>query len=188
MSKLIAATAGLAVAVGAANAAELLVVDLSVVNQVTVTATTGASSVSAAGSNTTGIYLQNFYTGPGVGMNISAPGTFTTFNNPSDGTPAIFRVANDPGFNMWSMSTAATLTFTAGQQAFTGSGTWNVSAQQYADLIALGNRTGNIWFAADSIDDLPNAVVIGTYRAFVPAPGAAALLGLGGLAAARRRR
>ena len=56
----------------------------------------------------------------------------------------------------------------------------------YADMLA-GAGSGDIYAPADTDDDIPSAVVIGTYNV-VPAPSAMAVLGLGGLVAGRRRR
>jgi MYXO-CTERM domain-containing protein len=189
MSKLIAASAGLAIAVGAANAAELLIVDLSVANQVTINATTGASAITTFASSFNGVYLENFFPAAGAGFVYSnGVGNLTSVGAPSDGTPGLFRGTNDPGLNIWSLTAATNMNFTAGQQAFTGSATWNVTAAEYAALLAGVPRTGNIFANADTVDDLPANGILGTYRAVVPTPGAAALLGLGGLAATRRRR
>ena len=55
-------------------------------------------------------------------------------------------------------------------------------------MLIGGERVGNIWFAADTVDDLGGALVIGDYSVIIPTPGAAGLLGLAGLAAVRRRR
>jgi len=188
MSKIFAATAALVAAAGAASAAELLVVDLSVANQVTISATTGASAINSSASAINGVYMQNFYSVAGPGLIYSnGVGNLTSVGAASDGTPGLFRGANDAGLNIWSLSASA-MSFTAGQQAFTGSATWTVSAAEYAALIADGGRTGNIFANADTADDLPANGIIGTYRAVVPTPGAAALLGLAGVAGLRRRR
>lgn len=172
-----------------AMANHVLTVDLSVLNQVTITATTNLSAATASGSTGTGFYLANFFNTNGSLSSTGVAGnSLTTFNNPSDGTPLLFRGGtSDPGLNVWSYSTNSTSSFTAGTQAFAGSGTWNVSAAVYA-LFANANTSGNIFFPADTADDItPSTALIGTYSV-VPTPGAAAMLGLGGLAALRRRR
>lgn len=112
-------------------------------------------------------------------------GDLTVAGTSSDGSPSIFHAAGSAGLNIWSF-TADAPAFTAGQVAFTGSGTWTIDAASYADMVG-GNTSGDIYSPADSDDDIPGATYIGTYRV-VPAPGSVALLGLGGLAATRRRR
>jgi hypothetical protein len=194
----LAAAAGASIAfAGAASAGmaleELVVIDLTTADQITVTATMGNSAVDASGSSITGTYFEDFYGGSGGSLTATlSSGDFTSANNPSDGSPALFRGGGgaDPGLNLWSFSTDFTVSFTAGQQAFTGSATWTLDAAEFADMFAGGNRTGTLWFPADTADDISTggAVALGTYRVIVPAPGAAALFGLAGLAAVRRRR
>ncbi len=77
------------------------------------------------------------------------------------------------------------MTFTAGSLAFVGSATWALDANEYADMLA-GSMSGNVYFPADTVDDIAGATAIGTYLV-VPTPGAIALLGLAGLARSRRR-
>lgn len=186
----IALAAGLAVAASGAAADVLLEVDVSVANQVTVNATTGAASASASFSNFTGILLADFFAAPGTGFGgvlAADSGNFTTFNNPSDGTPSGFVGSSSVGLNIWSFSTDTTVSVTSGQQAFTGSATWSLTASQYADFLSAAT-SGDIYADADTDDDIgAGAVLIGTYSV-IPAPGAMALLGMGGMLAARRRR
>ena len=163
---------------GVAQADDLLIIDLSVENQMTITATDGLSAADAAASSFTGVLLADFFNTNGVG-NLTVAGTS------SDGSPSIFHSAGSAGLNIWSF-TADAPAFTAGQVAFTGSGTWTIDAASYADMVG-GNTSGDIYSPADSDDDIPGATYIGTYRV-VPAPGSVALLGLGGLSATRRRR
>lgn len=184
--------AGAAVAMLAAGAqAEVLFdIDLSVVNQITITATSGASAVTASGSDTTGVYMENFYSGAGSSLSATlVSGNLTNAENPSDLSPSLFRggAGSDPGLNVWSFSSDSTVTFTAGSLAFVGSATWDVSAAAYADMLA-GNSSGDIYFPADTFDDLPSAQVLGQYRV-VPTAGVLPMLGLGlGAGALRRRR
>ena len=179
----------------AANADVVLLVNLSVANQVTISATSGVSAATVSGSTTTGFYLQNFFfttvagtvTGAGVG-NIS------TFLNPADNSPTGFRAGTgsiDPGFNIWSYSTASTTGFTSGTQAFSGSATFTLSTSAYNQaLAALGSVLNrNVYFPADDVNDLTTATAIGTWQV-VPEPSTAAfcVLGLGGLAVTALRR
>jgi hypothetical protein len=193
MKTLLTAGAVLAIA-GAASATELqklVIIDLTVPNQVTVTATDGVSFSDASGSDVTGIYLENFYGGAGDSLSASlVSGDFTNFENPSDNSPSLFRAGAgaDPGLNIWSFSSDTTVTFTAGGQAFIGSATWNLDPNEYANMIAGGERGGDLYFPADDVGDLPGAVLLGTWNVIIPTPGTAGLLGLAGLAAVRRRR
>ncbi len=175
---------------GTANADDLLIIDLTVANQVTISATQGLSAITASGPDTIGVYFDQFYNGAGSSLTATlVSGNITNFQNPSDFTPSLFRggAGADTGLNLWSFSSAATVTFTAGQQAFTGSGTWNLSAAMYNDMLN-GNQSGDLYFPADTADDISSAVLLGTWRV-VPTPSALSLLGIGlGMGAARRRR
>ena len=181
----VAAVAGLA---SAASAEVLLTVDLSTVNQITIAATNGASSASRSGATGTGFYLANFFTVNQALSSTLVTGNLTTFNDPTDTSPLLFRggAGTDPGLNIWSYTANSTSSVTAGNQAFAGSGTWTVSPAVYASLLSA-NTSGTIFFPADTFDDLTAATAIGEYS-IVPAPGAAAVLGLGGLLVTRRRR
>ena len=181
----IVATAGFAVG---AQAEDLLIVDLSVANQVTISATTGAASANASGSTFTGVYLENAFgnlSTSSLGA-LLVSGNLAPTSNTSDNSPSLFNALGNAGLNIWSYSSSSSSTFTAGQQAFSGAATWSISAGAYADLLD-GPSGGNIYFAADTDDDLSSATVIGQWR-IIPAPSSLALLGLGGLVAGRRRR
>ena len=176
-------TLGLGVMTTVAQASSILLIDLTVPNQVTIIGTGNPSAVTASGGDSVGVYLENFYGGAGVSLvETLISGDLTNAENPSDGTPDLFRGGSgtDPGLNIWSWSPDLTVTFTAGQPAFVGSATWSLSAAQYADMVN-GSASGNVYFPADTVDDLPNALVLGTYS-IVPEPGALAIictLGLG---------
>ena len=169
---------------------ELLLIDLSVPNQITIMATSGLSAATISGGDTTGVYMENFYQAAGGALNETlVSGNLTNVGSPSDNSPDLFRAGSgsDTGLNIWSWSPDVTVTFTAGTQAFSGSGTWTLEADDYADMLN-NNPVGNLYFPADDAGDLSTATLIGTYRV-IPAPGAATLLGLGlGLGAVRRRR
>jgi hypothetical protein len=84
--------------------------------------------------------------------------------NITDDSPNLFRLGDeDPGFNIWSLSVDAVLNFETGVQAFTGAGTWTVDAATFA-IFESANAEGDIYFPADSEDDLADASFIGTYR------------------------
>jgi hypothetical protein len=169
-----------AVVVGAASARAdvLLTVDLSVTDQVTITATTGLSSATVSGNNNLGVYFENFY---GAGSFIDdtlVSGDLTNSLNPSDGSPNLYRDESDPGLNLygWTSDSGSTVNFTAGVQAFTGSATWDLDSASYNDMLA-GNTSGNLYFPADSSDDLATATLIGTWEVasttVIPTPTAA---------------
>lgn len=150
----------------------LLVIDLSVENHVTITATTGASAVSASGNTSTGIYLEDFFASAdaqAVSGTIVGAATLTATSVPTDGSPSIFRFATDPGLNIWGYSATSTTTFTEGAQAFSGEATWSISPLIYAAMLTAPND-GNIYFPADDISDISSgAMVLGTYSVVRPA-------------------
>ena len=171
-----------------ASAEVLLEVDLSVADTITITATNGLSAVTATGSTFTGVLLADFFTGAGGGGFIDSAGigNLTSAANASDGSPGIFNSSGNFGLNIWAWTADSDSSFTAGSVAFTGAATWALDSADYADLLA-GNTSGDIYFEADTDDDIPSARILGTWNV-VPAPSALALLGLGGIAAGRRRR
>tara|TARA_R110000744_G_scaffold116348_7_gene217563 strand:- start:140 stop:712 length:573 start_codon:yes stop_codon:yes gene_type:complete len=182
---------GLAVAASTmtASADVLLEIDLSVVDQITISATGGLSAASVSGADVTGVLMAGFY-------NTAAPGISRTYlsgdlvsaGSTPDGSPGLFNSSfgTSYGLNFYSWATESTVDFTAGSVAFTGSATWSLDAASYADAIA-GNLSGDIYAFADDDDDIGAATNIGSW-AVVPAPSSMALLGLGGIVAGRRRR
>ena len=188
----IATIAGLAVAATAltASADVLLSVDLSVTNEITVSAVDGNASTSASASVFTGFLLAGFFSpadagnGPGIADGV---GNLSTANNASDLGPSIFNGGTSVGLNIWNFSSDSTVSVTGGTQAFSGSATWTVDGAAYAAALA-GNVSGDIYFGADTDDDLPFSTNIGTWEVKIPAPGSMALLGMGGIFAGRRRR
>lgn len=173
----------------AANAEVLLTVDLTVPNEVTISATDGLSSASLTGSQIIGFYLADFYSSGTTTFvdDTLISGDLTTFLNPSDGSPNLFNVSGNTGLNVFSFSTDSDVDFVSGTQAFSGSATWTLGAAAYAEM-AAGNTFGDIYFPADSDDDIADATVIGQWEVVIPAPGAMALLGVAGLVGTRRRR
>lgn len=183
---MIGGIASVATLAGAANAEFLIEIDLSVENEITMTALDGVSSATVEFSNFIGVYFKDFYGGAGNSLGASLiSGDITTFGDPSDSTPSLFRggAGADPGLNLWSFSSLDAVNVTAGQQAFEGSATWSITGNMYADMLA-GATFGDILANADTEDD--PGVVIGQYNV-VPTPGVLALLGIAGLAGRRRR-
>lgn len=162
------------------QAATVLSVDLTTANQITISATSGTSSATVFGSDFTGVYLAGFFGGNGFLNSSLVSGNLTNANNPADNSPLLYRgTSTDPGLNIYSFSTANTVNFTAGTQAFTGSATWALNTLSYNNLLA-GATTGSIFFAADTVDDLRFATVIGEWSlatvAPVPLPASVSLL------------
>jgi len=184
--------------VSTAQAAVVLQLDLSTVNQVTISATTGLSLASVSGSDGVGVYLKDFF-GTQVfstsGSSRLAGANLVYFNATSDGSPSLFRgTDDDPGLNIYSMDddTPNPASFTSGVQAFKGSATWSLTAQQYA-VFLQAPTSGDVYAFADSIDDLNEGPqVIGQYSfvssAAVPEPTSMAIFGLGALGMAYRAR
>lgn len=191
----IATIAGLAVSTSTmtASAAILLQVNLGFTNQITITATTGHSAISIAGSDSTGFLLADFFNDPTSSFNYTGGGGFSSSANPSDGSPNLFNGAANVGLNIWDWTVDPVVNFIAGAVAFSGSATWVVDPADYARMLG-GNTVGDIYFPADTDDDIiggpllqrGDAGILGTWEV-VPAPSGMALLGLGGILAGRRR-
>jgi len=187
-----ATIAGLAVAATAmaASADSLLEVDLSVVDQITITATVGNSAADASGSSFTGWLLAGFFNDFSFNADSGGNGigNLTTWANASSGSPLLFSAWDSFGLNVFNFSADPSVEVIGGSQAFTGSATWSgLDAGEYAAMLA-GNISGDIYFNADTDNDIADgAVFIGTWNV-IPAPGSMALLGLGGIVAGRRRR
>ncbi|MCY3006926.1 MAG: PEP-CTERM sorting domain-containing protein [Planctomycetota bacterium] len=181
--------------VSAAQAAVVLQIDLSTVNQVTISATTGSSLASVSGSDRRGVYLKDFFAPGGSEIDLDAGlgASLVYFNATSDELPGIHRKTNDPGLNIYDMDDAQVpASFTSGVQAFKGSATWSLTAQQYA-VFLQAPTSGDIYAFADSIDDLDGGPqLIGQYSvgssAAVPEPTSMAIFGLGALGMAYRAR
>lgn len=186
-SGIIASTAMAFIATGA-QADDLLIVDLSVANEITITALPGLSAATISGSDTTGFLLADFFNAAGTGSIFESGGVgdLTSAANGSDSSPGLFNSGGSFGLNVWSYTNDATSDFTAGQVAFSGTATWSLDPADYAEVLNSG-VSGDIYFAADSDDDISGATYLGTWTT-VPAPSSLALLGLGGVAAIRRRR
>ncbi|MEM1011555.1 MAG: PEP-CTERM sorting domain-containing protein [Planctomycetota bacterium] len=177
----------------AQNLEVLLEVDLTVAGEVTITATDGLSAIDASGSDTTGFYLAEFYTSDlgGALTSTLVAGDLTSANETTDTTPLLFRgtfPGVDTGLNVFSYTDDLSSTFTAGSVAFSGSGTWTVAdSDDIADLLGA-NLSGEIYFPADTGDDITGLAPLGLYTVIVPEPTTAGLLGVVSLGLLRRRR
>ena len=180
--------------VSAAQAAVVLQIDLSTLNQVTISATTGLSLASVSGSDGDGVYLKDFFAPEGSNFNIEAGlgSSLVYFNGTSNESQYIFRDSDDPGLNIYGMADFDPSSFTSGVQAFKGSSTWNLTAQQYA-VFLQAPTSGDIYAFAFKIDQLNGGPqLIGQYSvgssAAVPEPTSMAIFGLGALGMAYRAR
>ncbi|MFT5302687.1 MAG: U3 small nucleolar ribonucleoprotein component, partial [Mariniblastus sp.] len=82
MKKLFLAVIATALFVPTAARADVLVeIDLSVTDQITISSTAGLSAISTSGSDDTGIYFENFYSGAGSALTDALlSGDFTSAN------------------------------------------------------------------------------------------------------------
>jgi len=193
-----AACLGLALfASGLANSAVVLLVDLTVENQITINATAGASAATVSGSDLTGFSLTNFFD-PSRGFvdNTLQSGNLTSANNISDGRPALFGNSNlQEFFNVFDVTNDPLMTFTAGLVAFSGQATWTVDTASYLSALN-GGLSGEVVAPFDNfiVTDLGSASVIGTWEAIVasevsePSIIAFFALGLMGLAVRRLKQ
>jgi hypothetical protein len=163
-----AACLGLALsASGLANSAVVLLVDLTVENQITINATAGTSLATVSGSDTTGFSLTNFFdTNRGQVTNTLQSGNITSANNISDGSPIFFGSASGREFfNIFSFTNDPFMTFTAGLLAFNGQATWTVDAASYLSALN-GGLSGDVVAPFDNflVTDLASAPIIGTWE------------------------
>jgi hypothetical protein len=180
--------------VSAAQAAVVLQLDLSTVNQVTISATSGFSLVSQSGSDSDGVYLKDVFAPGGSNFNIVAGSgsSLVYFNGTSNESQYIYRDTNDPGLNIYGMENFVLSSFTSGVQAFKGSSTWSLTAQQYS-VFLQAPTSGDVYAFAYLVNQLDGGPqVIGQYSfvssAAVPEPTSMAIFGLGALGMAYRAR
>jgi hypothetical protein len=194
----IAAVIGLATSIGASQAATLLEVDLSVTDQLTITATNGLASVSAGGDAFTGFYLDNIL-GTAISFQFddeASAGDLTSLGDTPNDTPWLFVPVNGSGLgvNVYDYVDGDTISVTAGEIAFEGSATWDITSELYNSLLA-GPSLGSIFLPADTLDDIIGMQSIGEWAhagavAPVPLPAGGLLLStaLLGFGWARTRR
>jgi hypothetical protein len=180
-----------------AHAALLFEVDLSVENTISISSTNGASLISVSGSDFRGVYLDGFFASNSFASidDDLVTGNLISANEVSDLSPILFRGdSRDPGLNIFSMTDSSNISFTAGALAFIGEATWTIGEEAYK-LAMNGAQSGNLFFPADTIDDIDNAFILGswavkTVNAQVSEPSAFALffVGLLGAGMVRVRR
>ena len=176
----------------------LLEVDLSVTNQITITATDGASAATVSGSDGLGVLLAGIFGAPLPEIDdFLVTGNLTSAQDTSDGSPNLFVSDGGPGLNIFSFTDDPSFSFIAGETAFTGSATFNIGNDVFLNLLA-GPGFGNIFAPADGNSDIPSATLIGQFNVLgvggvppseVPLPAAAWMFiaGVGGLRAMRRK-
>ncbi|MGC6445961.1 MAG: PEP-CTERM sorting domain-containing protein [Rubripirellula sp.] len=180
-----------------AYAGVLIEFDLSVTNQLTLTATTGTALASATGNTGTGIVLE----GTGELTGDSLGDDSDTFGFQSTGALSRVKLNRINASGVYSIdlfeqlfSDSINTSITQGQQAFVGTSTITLDATEYANLLNAPN-SGKIYAFADS----PSYATVGTYigdwakasSGTVPEPSTAiamGLLGVLGFAGNRRRR
>lgn len=182
---------------GLANSAVVLLVDLTVENQITVSATGEASQATVSGSASVGFSLTNFFDASrGLISDTLLSGNLTSANNTSDSPPILFRGSGGGEFfNVFSFTNDPQMTFTTGLAAFSGQATWSVDSASYLSALN-GGLSGDVVAPFDNFleRDLSSASVIGTWETIVvnqvSAPSMIAFfaLGLMGLAARKLKQ
>jgi hypothetical protein len=163
-----------------ANAQVLLTVDITNPSAAMISTTGAAAAASSSGSNYS-VRLDGFFL-PGTPNNLTFASASTLRSSLGNNVLSFtywFGVNNSLRL---STSAGTTQTFVAGQQAFTGSLTSNIS---FGQSRAVG-YVGDI-YVVGSPNSVETGIVIGQYQ-IVPAPTTAAAMGLLALTATARRR
>ena len=173
-------------AVGAAHAQILLNIDMTDPAVTTITSTGGSSLVSSSAAGFR-IRLVDFYASfPGGAFGAVMPNSGNLA--PAQSTQsynAVFRSSSDPHLTINRGSPSFVQTFVAGQQAFSGSMTANLS--EGSAFFRTSSFVGNIELVNDF--GVPTGQIVGQYSlTAVPEPATMTALGLGAVALVRRRR
>ena len=180
-----------------AHAGVLIEFDLSVTNQLTITATTGTALASVTGNTGTGIVLE----GTGELIGDSLGDASDTFGFQSTGALSRVKLSRINASGVYSInlfeenpSDSINTSITQGQQAFVGTTTITLDATEYENLLDAPN-SGKIYAFADYYDYATVGTYIGDWAkassGAVPEPSTAiamGLLGVLGFAGNRRRR
>lgn len=154
-------SSGLTMPVAQANL--LLDVDLSVENTITINALNGSALISETNGLFTGLYLDGFF-GDSFTSSINdslISSSITSANDTSGLFNDLFHFSNDAGLNLFSFD-GGTASFIADELAFVGTGTWTVSETAYQSALN-GAQNGNLFFPADSIDDIAGLSALGSW-------------------------
>ena len=180
-----------------AHAGVLLEFDLSVTNQLTITATTGTALASVTGNTGTGIVLEG--TGELIGDSLGDDSD--TFGFQSTGALSQVKLTRINASGVYSINLFETdtsniinISITQGQQAFVGTTTITLDATEYANLLNAPS-SGKIYAFADTPSYATQGTYIGDWAkassGTVPEPStgiALGLLGVLGFTGNRRRR
>ena len=180
-----------------AHAGVLIEFDLSVTNQLTITATTGTALASVTGNTGTGIVLE----GTGELIGDSLGDASDTFGFQSTGALSRVKLSRINASGVYSINLFETdtsniinISITQGQQAFVGTTTITLDATEYANLLNAPS-SGKIYAFADTPSYATQGTYIGDWAkassGTVPEPStgiALGLLGVLGFTGNRRRR
>jgi len=180
-----------------AHAGIVVEFDLSVTNQLTLTATTGTALASTTGNTGVGIILE----GTGEVESFALGGTSDTFGFKSTGAFEQVSTSQILASGVYSInlyeryfSNGINTSITLGQQAFVGTTTITLNAQSYANLLNAPS-SGKIYAFADTPSYATQGTYIGDWAkassGTVPEPStgiALGLLGVLGFTGNRRRR
>jgi hypothetical protein len=173
-----------------ANAGLVLLADLSVANTITITATSETSLGTVSGGDGQGFYLADFFDAAFSLSNTLISGNLTSAKETSDNSPGLYSESTSTGLNVWSFARGFSMTFTAGELAFSGQASWTVDAASYLSALN-GAQDGNVYAPAFNDGQIANATLIGTWEVIgatdVPEPSTLAILELGLMGLASRR-
>lgn len=167
-----------AFAASVANADILLTIDTTNPAAVVISATSGLSAVTASNSSY-GLQLFDALSAPAANSGVFGAQSLAGANG-GRVQNYVFGFVGTANIGISGPGNQPN-NYIAGTQAFVGSWTGNLSFLSFAPAGTIGDIR---FYGVNSVD---TGIVLGQYQ-IVPAPGAAAVLGLAGLVATRRRR